>query len=230
MSNPVLTEDMQKGAEQTEALDSPSNKKAWQQIPYAFASQYGVFISEDAQGQLQLCYKDSLQAAVLSEVRRYLQRSFHCKKLDDASFQNQLSLAFQRSSNEAQQAVDDIGADMDLSRLADQIPEAGDLMAAEHDAPVVRVINAILSQAVREKASDIHIETFETNLVVRFRVDGVLSEVLKPKRMLAPLLISRLKVMAKLDIAEKRVPQDGRISEIGRACVGKEGRSRRSQE
>ena len=212
MSNPVLTEDMQKGAEQTEALDSPSNKKAWQQIPYAFASQYGVFISEDAQGQLQLCYKDSLQAAVLSEVRRYLQRSFHCKKLDDASFQNQLSLAFQRSSNEAQQAVDDIGADMDLSRLADQIPEAGDLMAAEHDAPVIRLINEILSQAVREKASDIHIETFETNLVVRFRVDGVLSEVLKPKRMLAPLLISRLKVMAKLDIAEKRVPQDGRIS------------------
>jgi general secretion pathway protein E len=80
------------------------------------------------------------------------------------------------------------------------------------DAPIIRLINAILSQAVREQASDIHIETFEDRLSVRYRVDGILSEVLSPKRMLAPLLVSRLKVMAKLDIAEKRVPQDGRIS------------------
>lgn len=85
-------------------------------------------------------------------------------------------------------------------------------MDAEDDAPVIRLINAILSQAVREKASDIHVETFEDKLTVRYRIDGVLSEVLSPKRMLAPLLVSRMKVMAKLDIAEKRVPQDGRIS------------------
>lgn len=108
--------------------------------------------------------------------------------------------------------AEDLGADIDLSRLADEIPETGDLMDAEDDAPVIRLINAVLSQAVREKASDIHIETFEEKLTVRYRVDGVLTEVLSPKRMLAPLLVSRLKVMAKLDIAEKRVPQDGRIS------------------
>jgi general secretion pathway protein E len=108
--------------------------------------------------------------------------------------------------------AEDLGADIDLTRLADEIPETGDLMDAEDDAPVIRLINAILSQAVREKASDIHIETFENKLTVRYRVDGVLTEVLSPKRMLAPLLVSRLKVMAKLDIAEKRVPQDGRIS------------------
>jgi len=86
------------------------------------------------------------------------------------------------------------------------------LMDTEDDAPIIRLINAILSQAVREQASDIHIETFEDRLSVRYRVDGVLSEVLSPKRMLAPLLVSRLKVLAKLDIAERRVPQDGRIS------------------
>jgi general secretion pathway protein E len=108
--------------------------------------------------------------------------------------------------------AEDIGADVDLSRLADEIPEAGDLMDAEDDAPIIRLINAILSQAVREQASDVHIETFEDRLSVRYRIDGVLAEVLSPKRMLAPLLVSRLKVMAKLDIAEKRVPQDGRIS------------------
>jgi general secretion pathway protein E len=105
-----------------------------------------------------------------------------------------------------------MGSDIDLTRLADEIPDTADLMDAEDDAPVIRLINAVLSQAVREQASDIHIETFEERLTVRFRVDGVLTEVLSPKRMLAPLLVSRLKVMAKLDIAEKRVPQDGRIS------------------
>lgn len=186
-------------------------RAAWRQLPYAYASQHGVFVSE-ADGKLCLCHKESLSLSVLAEVRRFLQQAFVTEKLDDEAFQQRLSLAYQRSSNEAAQAAEDIGADMDLSRLADQIPETSDLMAAEHDAPVIRLINAILSQAVREKASDIHIETFEANLVIRFRIDGVLSEVLKPKRMLAPLLVSRLKVMAKLDIAEKRVPQDGRIS------------------
>jgi general secretion pathway protein E len=106
----------------------------------------------------------------------------------------------------------DISSDVDLSRLAEEIPDAGDLMDAEDDAPIIRLINAILSEAVREKASDVHIETFEDKLSVRYRIDGVLSEVLSPKRMLGPLLVSRLKVMARLDIAEKRVPQDGRIS------------------
>ena len=108
--------------------------------------------------------------------------------------------------------AEDLSSDIDLSRLVEELPDVGDLMDADDDAPIIRLINAILSQAVKEQASDIHIETFEERLSVRYRVDGVLSEVLSPKRALAPLLVSRLKVMAKLDIAEKRVPQDGRIS------------------
>ena len=80
------------------------------------------------------------------------------------------------------------------------------------DAPIIRLINALLQEAIREDASDIHVETFERRLVVRMRVDGVLRKVLTPKRELAPLLVSRIKVMARMDIAEKRIPQDGRIS------------------
>lgn len=180
-------------------------------LPYAFASANGVFI-DDVDDAPVVFYREGLQLDVLAEVRRYLGGPFTHKLLDDETFQERLTAAYQRSSSEAAQAAEDIGADLDLSRLADEIPEASDLMAEEDDAPVIRLINAILSQAVREKASDIHIETFEQDLVVRFRVDGVLNEVLRPKRMLAPLLVSRLKVMAKLDIAEKRIPQDGRIS------------------
>ena len=77
---------------------------------------------------------------------------------------------------------------------------------------MVRLINALLLEAIKEGASDIHIETQERRLVVRFRVDGVMREVLEPRRALAPLLVSRIKVMARLDIAEKRLPQDGRVS------------------
>src|SRR5690606_13673157 len=95
---------------------------------------------------------------------------------------------------------------------ADALPETSDLLEQEDDAPIIRLINALLQEAIRENASDIHIETFERRLIVRLRVDGVLREVLTPRRELAPLLVSRIKVMARLDIAEKRVPQDGRIS------------------
>jgi len=91
-------------------------------------------------------------------------------------------------------------------------PEPSDLLESEDEAPVIRLINALLTQSVKENASDIHIEPFENRLVIRFRVDGVLREVLQTKRAVAPLIVSRIKVMSRLDIAEKRLPQDGRIS------------------
>jgi len=106
----------------------------------------------------------------------------------------------------------DLGDDLDLAHIAQELPEAEDLLESEDDAPIIRLINALLTEAIKENASDIHIEPFENRLVVRFRVDGVLREVLSPKRVLAPLVVSRIKVMAKMDIAEKRLPQDGRIS------------------
>lgn len=185
------------------------------QLPFAFAQNHGVLLdltldSNDA--PLRVWYRPGLNADVMIELRRALDVPLQWQPLTAEQFQTHLSQAFQRGNNEAVQMAEDMGADIDLTRLADAIPETSDLMDAEDDAPVIRLINAILSQAVREKASDIHVETFEEKLTVRYRVDGVLTEVLSPKRMLAPLLVSRLKVMAKLDIAEKRIPQDGRIS------------------
>ncbi|MCX2981042.1 type II secretion system protein GspE [Halieaceae bacterium IMCC14734] len=179
-------------------------------LPFTFAQQYGVLL-EDAATPVVL-HRDDLPLTVLTELRRFLAGPYTLEKVADGDFQRRLTLAYQRDNNEASQVAEDLSADIDLSRLAEEIPELGDLMDAEDDAPIIRLINAVLSQAVREKASDIHIETFEEKLSVRYRIDGVLAEVLSPKRMLAPLLVSRLKVMAKLDIAEKRVPQDGRIS------------------
>ena len=197
-------------------LDAPveptlNNEHTPSKLPFTFAKTHGVLL--DATMEPPVVLHGALPTlSVLTELRRYLGRSFSLQSVSADEFQKRLSLNYQRGNNEAVQMAEDLGSDVDLSRLADEIPDVGDLMDAEDDAPIIRLINAVLSQAVREGASDIHIETFEDRLSVRYRVDGVLAEVLSPKRMLAPLLVSRLKVMAKLDIAEKRVPQDGRIS------------------
>jgi general secretion pathway protein E len=161
---------------------------------------------------MTLHYVAPLATNVLLEVRRFVGKDFLLQPLEEQEFRQRLTVAYQRTQNEAAQMAEDLSSDIDLSRLVEELPDVGDLMDADDDAPIIRLINAILSQAVKEQASDIHIETFEERLSVRYRVDGVLSEILSPKRALAPLLVSRLKVMAKLDIAEKRVPQDGRIS------------------
>ena len=179
-------------------------------LPFTYAQQHGILLQEGEEPTI--LHREPLALPVLTELRRHLRGPFALQQVSDSEFQRRLTQHYQRDNNEASQVAEDLSADVDLTRLADEIPEMGDLMDAEDDAPIIRLINAILSQAVREQASDIHIETFEDKLSVRYRVDGVLAEVLSPKRMLAPLLVSRLKVMAKLDIAEKRVPQDGRIS------------------
>lgn len=180
-------------------------------LPFTYAQQNSVLL-DFSDDQPIVVHQATPSLEVLAEMRRYLGKPFALQQVSATDFQRRLTLAYQRDNNAAVQMAEDIGADVDLSRLADEIPETGDLMEAEDDAPIIRLINAILSQAVRDKASDIHIETFENRLSVRYRIDGVMMEVLSPKKMLAPLLVSRLKVMARLDIAEKRVPQDGRIS------------------
>ena len=180
-------------------------------LPFAYASHMGVLL-EHIDGVPTLHYLPGIRLATLAEVQRFLSCEFRSEPITEPAFKDKLTQLYQRSKNEAIQMAENLDADLDLIRLADEIPTTSDLMDAEQDAPVIRLINALLSQAIREQASDIHIETFEDNLIVRFRIDGVLQEVLSPRRALAPLLVSRLKVMAKLDIAEKRVPQDGRIS------------------
>ena len=120
--------------------------------------------------------------------------------------------------------VEGLGDDLDLARLAESVPETEDLLEQEDDAPIIRLINALLSEAIREDASDIHIETFERDLLVRFRVDGVLREAVRPKRAVASLLVSRIKGDAKLTRRQSGSP-GGRIAlRIG----GREGRCARS--
>ncbi len=182
-------------------------------LPYSFSRNHGLLLEQRGEQLILLHREGELRLELLGEVCRYIQAPLDgLEKVSGQQFQTSLTRAHQKDDSEAARAAADLDADQDLSRLAEEIPDATDLMEGDDDAPVVRLINAVLSQAVRAHASDIHIETFEDNVSVRFRVDGVLHDILSPNRRLAPLLVSRLKVMAKLDIAEKRVPQDGRIS------------------
>nr|WP_105253596.1 type II secretion system ATPase GspE [Pseudoalteromonas sp. T1lg75] len=180
-------------------------------LPFAYARRFLVLLVETDE-QLVLYYANELDAQVMLEVRRFAGRGFVVEKLAEDKFELLLEASYQRDSSETQQIMEDIGNEADLFSLAEELPQTEDLLAGDDDAPIIKLINAMLGEAIKEGASDIHIETFEQDLVIRFRVDGVLKEVLKPNRKLSSLLVSRIKVMAKLDIAEKRVPQDGRIS------------------
>ncbi len=184
-------------------------------LPFAFARRFGVAITATAgdSGQpLDVAFRKQPDLTVLAELRRFAGAPITLRPVSDDEFESILSATYSRDSSQARQMVEDMGDELDLASLADSVPETEDLLDQEDDAPIIRLINALLAEAIRENASDIHIETFEKQLVVRFRVDGVMREIVQPKRALAPLLVSRIKVMAKLDIAEKRVPQDGRIS------------------
>ena len=180
-------------------------------LPFAFAKRHGVLVKTLSDDAAECVYREQASPLGLAEARRVLGRPIRLERVSAAEFDRLLQQVYEAGSD-AMQAVEGLNETEDLAHLAQELPEQADLLDSDDDAPIIRLINAVLTQAVKENASDIHIEPFENRLVVRFRVDGVLREVLQSKRAVAPLVVSRIKVMSKLDIAEKRLPQDGRIS------------------
>ncbi len=179
---------------------------------YGFARKRGVAVAgHGAGGRTRLVVREPVDVVAVQEVRRRLDGPVQVERLPAADFDRLITELYEADDAAARHAAEDLGEDLDLSRLAEDLPEPADLLESEDDAPIIRLINGVLTQAIREGASDIHLEPFEERLSIRFRVDGVLREVMTPARGLAGLIVSRIKVMARLDIAEKRVPQDGRI-------------------
>lgn len=177
-------------------------------FPFAWVQQAGVLYQPDEQ---QIYWRQGASGASLLEACRIAPRCA-LVELDEEAFTRRVVACYQQDSAQARQLMETLGNEMDLYQLAGSLPNDEDLLADDDSAPIIRLINAMLSEAIKEGASDIHIESFERQLAVRFRVDGMLRQVLEPPRQLAPLLVSRIKVMARLDIAEKRLPQDGRFS------------------
>ncbi|KEY90177.1 general secretion pathway protein E [Candidatus Photodesmus katoptron] len=184
-----------------------------QKLPFSFANRFKLVFSYNQQNEKVLYYVEPLTIEKLVEVHRVIQVRFTLHKLNQKEFDTKLMQIYQKNAFEARRLMEDISLDKnDFFSLINTLPEHEDLLESNDHAPIIKLINAIFSEAIKEGASDIHIETFEKSLSIRFRIDGVLRNVLTPNRKLSPLLVSRVKVMAKLDIAEKRLPQDGRVS------------------
>jgi len=185
-------------------------------LPYAFARSHKLLIdAQSVPATLWWCAQSDRQA--LSEVLRvHGAQGLDWQCTDEAALLRRIGQAYsgpgEGEASSAAAVVSEVESAADLSRMMQELPAVEDLLEASDDAPIIRMLNALLTQAARDGASDIHIEPYERHSSVRFRVDGTLREVVQPNRALHAALISRLKIMAQLDIAEKRLPQDGRIS------------------
>ena len=178
---------------------------------FGFARRNGATIVGWNDRGATVAHRVGVKPEVIAELRRHCGAPLTLQAHDALAFDRLLRDIYEGGTDDAQAMVADFDGNLDLAQLADALPEPTDLLESDDDAPIIRLINALLTQAVKENASDIHIEPFENRLVVRYRVDGVLREVLAPQKAVAMPVVSRIKVMAKLDIAEKRLPQDGRI-------------------
>lgn len=181
-------------------------------LRFSFAKKHGVILASSDNQLAEIVYHQPPTLTVLAELRRQLQMPLHLKQVSQHDFNELLVKTYETDSASAMLLAEDLGDSLNLSDLLHDLPKAEDLLEKQDDAPIIRLLNALLSEAIKEGVSDVHIETFEDRVLIRFRVDGVLREVVEPPRVLAPLIISRIKVMARLDIAEKRLPQDGRIT------------------
>lgn len=187
------------------------------QLPFAFAKRHGVLLSADKEQDHRTVFtQQPISLSLFSELRRFSQADLSIVEISSAEFQKTMADLYETDTSTTKETIRGIGDEFHQAAgthsIAGSISEATDLLEQEDEAPIIRLINAILSEAIQGQASDIHLETYQKNFYVRFRIDGILKEIAQPPRALANLIISRIKVMAELNIAEKRIPQDGRMS------------------
>lgn len=178
-------------------------------LPYEFARQNQVLIRP---GKAELLHTSIVENWVISEILRSNNTNLSLVEVNAEEFSKLLSELYQNQQSSSEVVMAEIKDFVDLEEASAALEEAADLLDSENDAPIIRLLNSILAEALKEHASDIHIEPYEKQAAVRFRLDGVLRTVLNPSVQITPFLISRIKVMSRLDIAEKRLPQDGRMS------------------
>ena len=198
-------------AAEPDSVAGVSGAAGFNRPPYAFARRHGVVPLGLVDGRVRVAHREGVALSTLAELQRAYAAPLQLEPCTAADFERHLRQVY-AAGDANQEAASMAGEDASLSTLAEALPEPEDLLESADEAPVIRLLNALLTQAVKENASDIHVEPFEQRVAVRLRVDGVLREVLTLARGWAPALASRVKVMARLDIAEKRLPQDGRIA------------------
>ena len=180
------------------------------ELPYRFAKEKGVIFDRIENRIVFIKSNNQSSLSTFSELRNFYQLPVSVISVRNDLFEKELAKHYSENATSSAVLIDVMDDTYDLSALVANIPKTADLLDSENDAPVIKLINAFIAEAIKARASDIHIEPYEEYLSIRFRIDGMLKEVLKPNSKLISMLNARIKIMSNLDIAEKRVPQDGR--------------------
>jgi len=179
-------------------------------LPMQFAKRNAVLPLRAGADGLHVVIADPRAVAALDDLRLLYGRRVRPMVAPAAAIADAINRAYDRASGSAADLMGDLSEER-LDLIATELEEPRDLLEADDEAPIIRLVNSLLFQAVKDRASDIHIEPFERSLTVRFRIDGILYDVISPPKRFQPIIVSRVKIMAGLNIAEKRLPQDGRL-------------------
>ncbi|MCG3113087.1 MAG: type II secretion system ATPase GspE [Candidatus Manganitrophus sp. SB1] len=188
-------------------IDLPLSEK----VPISFAKRYELLPFKRAGRVVQVAASNPLHLSPLDDLRLLLGEPIEVVAVPSRVVVSSINYVYERATAGAEQAISDLAEGESLSALAEELAEPEDLLDASDEAPMIRLVNSVLFQAVQQRASDIHFEPFEKEIAIRYRIDGVLYNILAPPKRLQSSLISRIKIMAGMNIAEKRLPQDGRI-------------------
>ncbi len=179
-------------------------------MPISYAKAHGLLPLYREDGHVHVVMSDPLKQAALGDIQAMLGACPLVTLAEPDRVLEAINWVYDKASKTADSVIADIEEE-DFSTEIQHLEEITDLLDDPNEAPIIRFVNSLLTQAVKDRASDIHIEPFERDLSVRFRIDGVLYEVVKPSKRLQAAVISRVKIMSGLNIAERRLPQDGRI-------------------
>ena len=179
-------------------------------LPINFAKRYQLLPVQRSGDTIVVATADPSQLGPLDDVRLLLHKPVRVVVAPGPVIVDAINRIYDAASNTATDLMEGLDEDR-LEMMATDFEETQDLLDADEEAPIIRLINSVLFQAVKDRASDIHVEPFERDLAIRFRIDGILYDIISPPKRFQPVIISRVKIMAGLNIAEKRLPQDGRI-------------------
>jgi general secretion pathway protein E len=179
-------------------------------LPINFAKRCQLLPVADDGGAVVIATADPANLGALDDMRLLLRKPIRVLVAPAPVIIDAINRVYDMASGSASELMDGLDEER-LDLMATDLEEPRDLLESDDEAPIIRLVNSLLFQAAKDRASDIHIEPFERDLAVRFRIDGVLYDILSPPKRFQPIIISRVKIMAGLNIAEKRLPQDGRI-------------------
>jgi len=192
-----------------------------EKLPIQYLKKHLIFPFQSEHGTLRMAVNDPLDLEVLDDLRiLYGVDEIKPVLVPAREIVSAINRTYGQANDTAEQIIQDLDQGEEGRHLFTELEEGGDLLDETSEAPIIKLVNHVFAQAVKSQASDIHIEPYQKHLQVRFRLDGVLHNVLSPPRRLHAAIVSRIKVMARLDIAEKRLPQDGRMEvKIGERLV-----------